>query len=56
MDKSKVNNSIQCTVDQCKYHCGDKEYCSLDQIMVGTHEQNPTQTQCTDCNSFQVKG
>ena len=55
MDKSKANQSIKCSVDQCTNHCEGKEYCALDSIMVGTHEANPTQQQCTDCESFQVK-
>ncbi|MBO8433690.1 MAG: DUF1540 domain-containing protein [Tyzzerella sp.] len=48
----KANKSIRCSVSQCAYHCGDKEYCSLDSIKVGTHEMNPTQKECTDCESF----
>ena len=30
-------------------------YCSLERILVGTHEANPTMDQCTDCKSFQMK-
>lgn len=55
MDRSKANECIQCTVNQCEYHCGDKDYCSLDKILVGTHESNPTMQECTDCKSFQRK-
>lgn len=51
----KANQSIQCTVDQCEYHCQNQDYCSLDCIKVGTHEANPTMEECTDCESFQVK-
>ncbi len=51
----KANHSIGCTVTQCKYHCEKENYCSLDKIMVGTHEANPTMKQCTDCDSFEVK-
>ncbi len=50
-----ANRSIQCTVAQCKYHCGAENYCSLDKIMVGTHEADPTAKQCTDCMSFDRK-
>ena len=50
---SKANPSIGCTVHQCKFHAKSQENCSLDKIMVGTHELNPTQDQCTDCMSFQ---
>lgn len=47
-----ANQSIQCTVNQCKYHCDTKDYCSLNTIKVGTHEMNPSKEQCTDCLSF----
>ncbi len=52
---NNANTSIKCTVKQCRNHCQDKEYCSLDCISIGTHESNPTQDQCTDCLSFQKK-
>ena len=42
-------------VQQCKHHCSNENYCSLNQILVGTHEANPTQDQCTDCKSFRMK-
>lgn len=48
-------NSIECTVQQCKYHHNKTDYCTLDTIMVGTHEQNPKMPECTDCNSFKLK-
>ena len=50
-----ANKSIECTVKQCAHHCESENYCSLDRILVGTHEANPTQDQCTDCKSFRVK-
>lgn len=50
-----ANKSIECTVRQCAHHCENENYCSLDRIMVGTHEGNPTQDQCTDCMSFRKK-
>jgi len=49
------NSSIGCTVKQCRHHAGNENYCSLNAIQVGTHEQNPTQIECTDCNSFALK-
>ena len=52
---SSTNQSIGCTVKQCKFHAQNQNYCSLGQIMVGTHEANPTVPQCVDCESFQVK-
>ena len=50
-----ANKCIECTVSQCAYHCDDANYCSLDRILVGTHESNPTVDQCTDCMSFRKK-
>ena len=54
-NNNKANNSIECTVTQCKHHCESENYCSLNKIMVGTHEANPTMCQCTDCMSFDAK-
>ena len=51
----KANKCIECTVSQCAYHCDEANYCSLDRILVGTHETNPTMDQCTDCKSFRKK-
>lgn len=53
--KDNVNQSIGCTVSQCEHHCATENYCTLDKIQVGTHEMNPTECQCTDCNSFKAK-
>ena len=50
-----ANKSIECTVQQCAHHCNSENYCSLDRILVGTHEGNPTVDQCTDCKSFRKK-
>ena len=50
-----ANKSIECTVQQCMHHCCESNFCSLDRILVGTHEANPTDIQCTDCKSFQKK-
>lgn len=50
-----ANKAIECTVQQCAYHCDKENYCSLEHILVGTHETNPTETSCTDCKSFRVK-
>ena len=46
------NSAINCTVTNCAYHCQDMDRCGLGSIQVGTHETNPTQDQCTDCQSF----
>lgn len=53
---SKFNECIECTVQQCQHHCGERDYCTLDAIRVGTHELNPTVDQCTDCQSFEKRG
>lgn len=49
------NKSIQCNVDECKYHAQAVDYCTLDKILVGKHESEATEIQCTDCESFEVK-
>ena len=51
----KANHSIRCTVTSCVNHCNCEDYCSLDSIQVGTHECDPKQDQCTDCQSFAKK-
>ncbi|MBQ9964131.1 MAG: DUF1540 domain-containing protein [Clostridia bacterium] len=50
-----ANKSIHCSVEQCRYHCGSDNYCSLNAIQVGTHEKDPTVCQCVDCQSFEKK-
>jgi len=50
-----ANKSIECTVQSCAYHCDSENYCSLERILVGTHEANPTVDQCTDCMSFKKR-
>ncbi|MBQ9521309.1 MAG: DUF1540 domain-containing protein [Oscillospiraceae bacterium] len=54
-DNCKPNHSIHCTVDSCAHHCEDAEFCALDSIQVGTHEEHPTEVECTDCMSFRVR-
>lgn len=49
------NQSIECSVTSCKNHCEDAQYCALSKIKVGTHEANPTVSECTDCMSFEMK-
>ena len=50
-----ANKCVECTVHECANHCQSENYCSLDKILVGTHEANPTVDQCTDCMSFRRK-
>ena len=52
MDNCKANKCIECTVTQCANHCSTSNYCALDCIRVGTHENNPSMDQCTYCQSF----
>lgn len=52
MDNKKANTNIECTVSQCANHSKSQEYCALNKVKIGTHEANPTQTQCVDCESF----
>ncbi len=50
-----MNKCIQCTVEQCRYHCKNHDYCSLDTVRIGTHENYPSTDKCTDCLSFSAK-
>lgn len=47
-----ANKCIECSVRQCAHHAGDSNYCVLDKVSIGTHEPNPTMTECVDCLSF----
>lgn len=49
------NPSIQCTVDDCRYHADRVDYCTLDNILVGKNETKAVETENTDCESFKVK-
>ena len=51
MDK-KPNHCIKCTVTSCANHAQKENYCVLDTVKIGTHECNPTVSQCVDCESF----
>ncbi|MCR4924690.1 MAG: DUF1540 domain-containing protein [Clostridiales bacterium] len=51
----KANRSIECSIHECVNHCGAEEYCSLNQVKIGTHEPNPSNCQCIDCQSFELK-
>ena len=53
--ENKCNRCIECTVSSCRHHACSEDYCTLDSILVGTHECNPTEDQCTDCKSFSKK-
>lgn len=49
------NSSIGCSVGECKFHCKDDNYCTLNKIQVVKNSQNANTVQCTDCGSF-IKG
>jgi len=55
MDKTNFNHSIKCSVTKCSNHAEGGDYCSLSQIKVGTHEMDPTDIKCTDCESFETR-
>ncbi|MBW6411496.1 DUF1540 domain-containing protein [Clostridium weizhouense] len=46
------NPSIKCSIKNCRYHNQNENYCTLEQIKVGTHEAHPKKIECTDCESF----
>ncbi|HHD2752101.1 TPA: DUF1540 domain-containing protein [Clostridium perfringens] len=49
------NSSIGCTVNECKHHCHDDNYCTLDKIQVIKNSADVNSTECTDCGSFEKK-
>lgn len=49
------NDSIGCTVSECKFHDNDANYCTLQQIQVVKHEAEAKTVECTDCGSFDKK-
>ncbi len=53
--KSHNNHSIECSIYNCANHSKNDGYCALNKIKVGTHESNPTEVECTDCQSFERK-
>ena len=51
----KINNSIGCTVDECKYHAKNQNYCSLDKIQVTKNTSRAKEVKETDCQSFETE-
>ena len=49
------NMSIACSVNECKYHSSDENYCTLDKIKVAKCDCNTCSTEDTECGSFQAK-
>ncbi|MGH4119048.1 DUF1540 domain-containing protein [Clostridium sp.] len=50
----KHNDSIGCTVNECKFHCKEDNYCTLNKIEVTKHESIAKTPECTDCASFKI--
>lgn len=46
------NESIGCIVNECKYHSGGENYCTLNKIQITKHENIAKDVECTDCGSF----
>lgn len=51
----KVNKSIGCTVNECKFHAKQDSFCSLDHINVVKHVTKATSQEATDCGSFETE-
>lgn len=49
------NDSIHCTVTECKFHCNGDDYCTLQKINVVKNNNMASSVECTDCASFQIK-
>lgn len=52
-NSNEPNQSIGCTVTECSYHSQSQDYCTLDQIQVVKHHDNPQNVEATDCGSFE---
>ncbi|MCY6485767.1 DUF1540 domain-containing protein [Clostridium aestuarii] len=51
----KKNESIACTVGECKNHSNEGQYCALNRIQVTKHGATANTMEQTDCGSFQAK-
>lgn len=49
----KVNSNIGCTVEECKYHAKQENFCSLDKIQVVKNSSKAQDETQTDCHSFE---
>ena len=50
-----TNRAIGCTVTECKHHCKDDPYCTLQKIQVGKCESCAHTADNTECASFEKK-
>lgn len=51
----EINSSIECQVNECRYHSGTEDYCTLDNILVGKSQATAKSVENTDCKSFDAK-
>ncbi|MBQ7015381.1 MAG: DUF1540 domain-containing protein [Firmicutes bacterium] len=49
------NRAIGCTVTECKHHCQDDQYCTLQKIQVGKCKSCANTADNTECASFEKK-
>ena len=49
------NPSIQCVVEECKYHSNSTDYCTLDTIRVSSSAKSSQTSNDTECGSFIAK-
>lgn len=47
------NESIDCTVSECRFHSSEAMFCTLDQIKVVRHSPDAMTKDGTDCGSFE---
>ncbi|NEZ47493.1 DUF1540 domain-containing protein [Clostridium niameyense] len=50
----KYNDSIGCSVDECKHHAKNSDYCTLNKIKVTKHAHSADTIEETDCGSFEL--
>lgn len=46
------NSSIGCAVSECRFHCKDDNFCTLNKIDVVKHTKTAESVESTDCGSF----
>lgn len=54
MGNQDANPSIKCSVTSCRYHCREKNFCSLKEIKVGCSDPAVTDSADTECASFRM--
>lgn len=46
------NSSIGCNVTECRFHCKEDNFCTLNKIDVIKHSRAADTVEQTDCGSF----